>query len=164
MPRVDCQRCSKEFYVKPNHQRLGYGKYCSRFCTSESLKTGKYIPCKICNKKVWRTPKYQKASKSGNFFCGKSCQTKWRNTYFSGERHPLWIDGGGAYREIALRSNKKQICRLCKTKDKRVLIVHHIDKNRKNNNLHNLAWLCHNCHFLVHHHEDERKRFMVGVV
>ncbi|MBI4600028.1 HNH endonuclease [Candidatus Uhrbacteria bacterium] len=98
------------------------------------------------------------------FFCNKSCQTKWRNQVYSGPRHHLWIDGGSMYREIMRRSDAKQICRLCKTKDTRILIVHHIDKNRKNNNIANLAWLCHNCHFLVHHHEDERKKFMVGVV
>jgi len=43
---------------------------------------------------------------------------------------------------------------------KKVIIVHHIDKNRKNNKLSNLAWLCRNCHFLVHHHEEENLKFL----
>lgn len=164
MPRVPCQRCATEFYVKPNHQLLGYGKYCSRKCSSESSKTGIFKECYICKRQTWKTQKDLRTSKSGLFFCNKSCQTKWRNQYYSGPRHHLWIDGGSMYREAMLRSEKKQICRLCKTRDTRILIVHHIDKNRRNNTLTNLAWLCHNCHFLVHHDEKERKKFMVGVV
>jgi len=38
------------------------------------------------------------------------------------------------------------------------LIVHHIDKNRNNNGIENLIWLCQNCHYLVHHYTDDRKR------
>jgi 5-methylcytosine-specific restriction endonuclease McrA len=33
-----------------------------------------------------------------------------------------------------------------------ILEVHHIDKNRKNNELSNLTVLCPNCHSLVHRH------------
>lgn len=164
MPIVKCQHCSNTLYVKPNHQKLGYGKFCSRRCTSESKKRGKYISCEICSKRAWKTPKDEKKSKSGLFFCSKSCQTRWRNSYFSGERHPLWIDGKGVYRDILKRTKQKQICRLCMTHDTRLLIVHHIDKNRKNNRPENLAWLCHNCHFLVHHDKKEYNKFMVGVV
>jgi predicted HNH restriction endonuclease len=38
--------------------------------------------------------------------------------------------------------------------------VHHIDKDRTNNTLKNLAWLCHNCHYLVHHDKLEMQRFL----
>lgn len=58
-----------------------------------------------------------------------------------------------------MRQSIPKICRLCKTKDIRVLAVHHIDKNRKNNKISNLAWLCHNCHLLVHHYDAERNKF-----
>lgn len=51
------------------------------------------------------------------------------------------------------------MCTLCKTEDKRVLATHHIDRNRLNNSVNNLAWLCHNCHFLVHHDNVETQRF-----
>ncbi|MBI4281264.1 HNH endonuclease [Candidatus Uhrbacteria bacterium] len=39
-------------------------------------------------------------------------------------------------------------------KNNRVLLVHHIDENRKNNVLSNLVWLCRNCHFLVHKYNE----------
>jgi predicted HNH restriction endonuclease len=38
----------------------------------------------------------------------------------------------------------------------RVLAVRHIDQNHKNNNVENLAWLCHNCHHLVHNDKVEQ--------
>ena len=42
------------------------------------------------------------------------------------------------------------ICNRCKIKDRRVLLVHHKDRNRYNNNLKNLEVLCLNCHALEH--------------
>ena len=60
-------------------------------------------------------------SKSGNFFCSKSCQTVWRNKYlFSGENHANWLHGESAYRDILKRANKEQICILCRTNDLRI--------------------------------------------
>ncbi len=40
------------------------------------------------------------------------------------------------------------------------MAVHHIDEDHNNNELGNLAWLCHNCHHLVHHDNVERQRFL----
>jgi predicted HNH restriction endonuclease len=42
-----------------------------------------------------------------------------------------------------------------------VLAVHHVDQNRTNNKVTNLAWLCHNCHHLVHRYPIERKKVQV---
>lgn len=145
--------CGKEFYVKPSHQLLGYGKFCSLKCLHESSKTGKLVKCHICGKETWKTPKAFLKSKSNKFFCGKSCQTKWRNTEYSGENHHLWKGGNSTYREILIKSGIEPKCKICGNKDKRVLAVHHLDKDRKNNKVINLVWLCLNCHHLVHRHE-----------
>jgi hypothetical protein len=59
------------------------------------------------------------------------------------------------------RGGVPKICRLCKTEDCRVLAVHHSDRNRQNNTLGNLLWLCHNCHHLVHRYEPEREKLAV---
>ena len=48
------------------------------------------------------------------------------------------------------RYGKMEMCGICKISDKRVLVVHHVDSNRKNNTFKNLMWLCRNCHCLVH--------------
>jgi 5-methylcytosine-specific restriction endonuclease McrA len=62
-----------------------------------------------------------------------------------------------------MRSDLPQYCGRCKLVDKRVLAVHHKDKNRENNALSNLMWLCHNCHYLVHHDKSEAVGFVVPV-
>ncbi len=161
MPHVKCQICTNSFYAKPRHLKVGWGKYCSKKCQNESQKTGNFFPCRICDKEVWRMQKSIAHSASQNFFCSKSCQTVWRNKLYSGPNHTFWKNGIRAYRKILLRSDKKIFCRLCETEDYRILAVHHIDEDRNNNALDNLTWLCHNCHYLIHHDKVEMKRLMV---
>ena len=103
-------------------------------------------------------------SKSKKYFCGKSCQTKWRNAEFVGPKHANWKHGEASYQSILCRNGIKKECVLCKTTDFRVLATHHIDHDHKNNELENLTFLCHNCHHLVHHHKEERERLMVAIV
>ncbi len=83
---------------------------------------------------------------------------------YVGKSHANWKGGESAYKNILIKSRVPQICRLCKTKDKRILTVHHVDLNRKNNDVENLTWLCHNCHHLVHHDIKEREKFMETLV
>lgn len=47
----------------------------------------------------------------------------------------------------------KSKCAKCGYTDIQALQVHHIDRNRKNNNLDNLQVLCCNCHRLEHYEE-----------
>jgi len=157
MPYNNCKICSKEFYIKPSHLKLGYGKYCSVKCRAQSQKKGKNVYCEICNKEIWRMPKCLKKSKSGKFFCSKSCQTKWRNKYYSGDKHYFWKGGENVYRKRMLSSDIRLICKKCGVKDIRILVVHHKDRDRKNNGLENLIWLCRNCHHLIHNHNEKIK-------
>jgi RNase P subunit RPR2 len=76
------------------------------------------------------------------------------------ERHANWKNGEASYRHILKREDRKLVCEKCSTVDARVLAVHHKDKNRKNNKPENLIWLCHNCHFLVHHFANESQGFI----
>lgn len=164
MPFVSCQLCSKQFYAKPNWIKVGWGKYCSRGCTHASQKKGNWLTCFICKKAIYKSPKEIARSKSGNFFCSKSCQTLWRNSVYIGPNHSNWKSGEKSYREIIIRSNTTQECKRCKINDNRILAVHHLDRNRQNNKLENLVWLCHNCHYLIHHDKKEDKLFMEALV
>ncbi len=154
-----CKICEKNFFTKPYHIKMGNAKYCSKNCSNESMKKGKLVKCFVCKKEVYKGALKLKSSKSGKFFCNKSCQTIWRNKYFSGEKHKLWKGGFSTYRDILLRNGRLPICTLCRIKDIKVLAVHHIDENHKNNELKNLAWLCHNCHYLVHYFKNEKDKF-----
>jgi|SRR3989344_760487 len=97
------------------------------------------VNCAICNKEVYKTPTNLKGFKSQKFFCSKSCQTKWRNAQYIGPKHLNWKDGRSAYRSVMSRNNIPPICSCCRTEDKRVLAVHHVDENHLNNDMKNLA-------------------------
>ena len=164
MPTVKCRICGGGFYAKPSWLKKGYGKYCSKLCQYKAAKNGKIVKCFICNEPTYKTQKDLRKSKSKKYFCCKSCQTKWRNSIvYIGPNHANWTGGESTYRSVLIRNKIPQICRRCKTRDRRVLVVHHVDRNRKNNTLKNLIWLCHNCHFLTHHYSDERERIMVPI-
>lgn len=160
MTIVICENCRKSFAVKPFWLRNGGGKYCSLACKYTGTRKGKMVACFICGRKSYKPLKQLDRSKSGKFFCSKSCQTIWRNQEFIGPKHANWKFGRNAYRSVLNRYKVKKVCGLCSTKDERVLAVHHIDHNRLNNKLDNLAWLCHNCHHLVHHDNVEKHRFL----
>ncbi len=158
MPNVSCKSCGKSFYAKTSHLSKGWGKFCSTKCQYKSYLKGKFVFCGICGKKIWRKPRQLKLSKSGKFFCNKSCFMTWKNkTLLTGKNHPNWVNGESAGRGILERANRKMVCARCNISNKRVLIVHHKNRNRKNNKLSNLVWLCHNCHHLVHHYDVKYK-------
>ena len=158
MPLVrKCKVCKKEFKTKPYWVKIGGGKYCSKWCHYQGLKTGKTIVCFICKKEAYKSIKNLGRSKSKKYFCSKSCQAIWRNSIvYIGENHPNWRGGESTYKNILLRTKILPICSKCRTKDKRVLAVHHLDRNRKKNKVENLIWLCHNCHHLIHHYPQEK--------
>jgi len=158
MRRV-CKKCGKEFLAKRNWVLRGSAKYCSTTCQHEGRKTGRTIKCFLCGKEAYKSGKDLKKSKSKKYFCTKKCSLIWHNVDRFGAKHQNWKFGSFAYKPLLKRSGQKEMCLLCSTKDTRVLAVHHIDKNRRNNILKNLAWLCHNCHFLVHHFSDHKQKF-----
>lgn len=151
MPWLKCKNCTKDFYAKPRHIKIGWGKYCSKQCSFKSMKTGKIFLCGVCNKDIYRTKLEIKRSKSKRFFCNKSCFAVWKNAHILlGNKNGNWKHGENAYRGIMLRNNIKPICANCGINNLKVLVVHHIDQNRKNNMIINLKWLCRNCHYVEH--------------
>ena len=146
---VSCKKCSHNFYIKPSHKKLGEGIYCSRKCFDLGRRKGKVVLCAKCGKAFYAPQKQLRLSKSKLYFCRKECYLR----YQIRENHPRWKTGESSYLPL-MREKRKQICQRCGMKNKQVLLVHHIDKNRKNNVLSNLAWLCRNCHHLVHKYHE----------
>jgi hypothetical protein len=163
MPYTSCRICQVQRYIKPYHLAKGWGKYCSNQCKFVGQKTGCNKACQQCYSPVYRSRKDQVGSTEGRFFCNRSCQAKWRNSrVLFGANHGNWKGGTGSYRTILKRTNRPQLCVKCQTTDYRILAVHHKDKDRTNNNPLNLLWLCHNCHYMVHHYPEEAHGYIVA--
>jgi len=156
MPIVACIQCRKDFYIKPAYIKRGAGKHCSRACRQKT-EGGRIVQCHWCGKDVYRIPKHLKKHK--HFFCTKKCSLLWQNTVFVQEKHPNWKNGHSSYRLFLEKSPRLVVCERCGESNKIVLTAHHLDMDRTNNTLKNLAWLCRNCHFLIHHYEGERENY-----
>ena len=151
MVKRKCIVCGKVICIKESHVKKGWGKYCSKKCQGKAQINGKWVECDYCRKEIYRTPKDFKRSKSKKFFCSVNCHCSWENTNSRcGENAPNWVAGQTVYRRLLKRYGKSEKCSRCSIDDKRVLVVHHRDSNRKNNQPENLEWLCRNCHCIVH--------------
>ncbi len=152
-----CKYCGKEFLVETKELNRGYGLFCSKLCFYNYRKSiPKLAPkhncqCAYCNKSFYRTRSGQKNSRSGLQFCSRQCkdlaqriggiQAIQPNHYGNGEY---------SYRQLALDHLPHKCANCNYDKHIQVLVVHHIDGDRTNNNLSNLKILCRNCHYEVH--------------
>lgn len=88
--------------------------------------------------------------------CSKEC------SYKNMAKNMLKDKPGGATQAIVWfrRRNLANQCTLCNYDEyPEILVVHHIDENRHNNNLDNLKILCPNCHALQHRKVNKKQRF-----
>lgn len=100
--------------------------------------------CPVCGR-IFHTAEDSPREKT---VCSYGCS----NTYNrSGSSNPNYKDGSKTkYREYALL-HKPNLCNRCGWDvSVKVLEVHHIDRDRSNNELQNLEVLCRNCHGLEH--------------
>ena len=152
-----CLICKEKFLRKKSQVILNGGKYCSDKCRHIGKRSGRNILCSFCGQEVYRSLGNLNKSKSGDHFCSKKCLLDSISIKYDG--HPNWKGGRfSSYREKLIKNDKNFKCFLCREDELRMLAVHHIDKNRLNNSLENLIWLCHNCHFLVHHYKKEQEK------
>jgi hypothetical protein len=94
--------------------------------------------CECCGKEyVWEGRLNTKAFTASKF-CSRSC---------SNNRSEWWKSNASHYRTIALQNNEHK-CVVCGF-DK-IVAIHHIDENKKNNDPSNLIPLCPNHHEMVH--------------
>jgi hypothetical protein len=155
--KVVCSQCGLAFDRLKKQQdfavKEGTKKFlCSRKCQSASQRNGKYVPCSVCGKQVYKNLSRLGYSDSGLMFCSKSCANGFNNEQRSGENHPLWTNGLGSYRDRALKHYGAN-CTICGYSIEAVLEVHHRDGNREHNSIENLDVLC------PTHHEE----FEVGI-
>lgn len=169
-----CLHCTGP-YTTP-HYRKHLSKYCSRRCTALATRITYETICQICNKtfehiasrcnkaKYCSQKCYRKAvSQKGTFkytcfhcnkifmsyrrlgrkYCSRACVNKTNKKIWKGKYTTI--------RKNMIARGLLNECQKCGyDTEKKILGVHHIDRNRNNNEMNNLMVLCPNCHSLEH--------------
>ncbi len=139
--KVTCAICSVEFLVIPFRAKTA--KYCSRKCYYQSQYKQTEHHCSHCGKAVMRRTWDGRHYKS--FYCSIEC------------RHNNRRKSDDATTSTAIRSWMKrrgwlEKCERCGLDSpKQILVIHHKNRDRKNNTRENLECLCPNCHATEHY-------------
>lgn len=102
---------------------------------------------------IWcsNTFDYYKTIKDGKF-CSYRCCKEYRKKYghLKSNKNPNWKGGINQdyYQRIIKDNLDISSCSICGSK--KFILIHHKDKNRKNNKLSNLQVLCKSCHSKTH--------------
>lgn len=148
--KKNCLNCERSFEVYPSEIKKGNGKFCSRSCAT-TFRNIHNNPAKDALVK-WKISKHHADVKDEkNPMYGRK-----------GKLSPSYIDGrnkfnGETYRRKLLASGRESVCKIC-GESREKLDVHHVDGNRRNNELNNLIWLCKKCHNTIAH-ENIRDEF-----
>ena len=136
MSTSKCIKCGIEF----EHKKGQVAKYCTRGCYLSTFPNSKFNTsrksCPICGKIL---------NRQNGRVCSSSCDTiyRWIDKYV---RKELKIESSRNF-YIYLFGYKCERCGLSDWKNKPITLqLHHIDGDRKNNDLNNLEILCPNCH------------------
>ncbi len=142
-----CEFCGQNFIFKlsNDNRHIKRGRFCNKHCfDSFQRRNQSFKDCLFCGKKF----KLKQWQRNPNKFCSKFCSSKYRirpilDKFRSGE---LKNGGSKYYRELAFSAYKHE-CSKCGYKEyEKILEVHHVDSDRRNNDLSNLCILCPNCH------------------
>lgn len=126
-----CLFCNKEFF----HYSWDTQVYCSKDCYYKKSKLK--VNCAVCNEAIFVSPSLGK--RNSNFYCSRNC---YYNRYGGRKR----LKRTTQFFDNLLNTSK---C-ACGINKKYLLQVHHIDGNKKNNNLSNIEIVCACCHVKRH--------------
>ncbi len=165
--KINCFNCDQEAYVENKEIKRGFGKFCSRTCSSKYR--AKNLPplennvtCAYCNIPFHLSKSKQDNSKSGLYFCCREHKDAAQCIGGIKEIMPPHYGTGSpenTYRRIVFSVyNKPKICERCGFDEhEAAIIVHHKDRNRNNNDISNLEVLCANCHAIEHWGDNDIK-------
>jgi hypothetical protein len=137
-----CEFCKIEFIQK--RRRKIPNRFCSNKCNQASRSYRTEFVCHYCKLPFTLPPNLINRRKNNERkYCSRSCVLKDWNEKSIKREMP------GSYRSNAWKVYEKK-CYDCGLTDERILVIHHIDGNRKNGVLTNLIPVCHNCHCIRH--------------
>lgn len=132
-----CDVCGYEFEFIAT--RANTAKYCSRSCYYAAMKGRGSVKhsCIHCGAEFFDSPS------KGRKYCSRACVNKSSKKTFKPKYSTV--------RKMMLARGMIVHCNRCGYGEHpEILGVHHIDRNRKNNDISNLEVLCPNCHSLEH--------------
>jgi hypothetical protein len=143
-----CTICESTFFAA--RCRADVAKYCSRSCYYKSMaKKGTVIlKCDICSKEYRRPP-------SHSHYKTKTCSLVCRGLATRTEK-PVSGDYPSVKSWMKRRNMLKSCIRCSYDEHPEILVIHHADRDRRNNDLSNLEILCPNCHALEHYSENKK--------
>jgi len=126
--RIRCKLCSAQFSVIGC--RKDTAKYCSKQCyyASQRFNVGSIkLKCEHCRRSFTKSPTKVRTKN----YCSQRCRIE------------------GSKRKAAVRARGR--CHRCGWKKiPAILVIHHIDRNKRNGASDNLELLCWNCHMADH--------------
>lgn len=150
-----CKNCQYKFLRRADLKKPP--QYCSTDCFKQATRNKAILSCYTCAKTFERNVSALKKSKYQIYFCSRKCK-EYSQSIASGHNiiTPRHYDTDKRrYRDMAFRNLPNKCCD-CGIEALYLLIVHHIDGDRDNNELSNLEIVCHNHHAIRHlkRHED----------
>lgn len=143
-----CVICESNFFCPRHRQTIA--KYCGRKCYYIALRGRGSVElnCDVCGKLYRRPPSHA-------HYVKKTCSLKCRGIASRSEL-PISKDYPSV-RQWLSRRGKLSHCQKCMySEHPEILVVHHADRDRTNNDLGNLEILCPNCHALEHYAENKK--------
>jgi hypothetical protein len=139
-----CKTCGKSFTAFIPRRNT---EYCSRACIERS-------PCLVCGETITGRASFQSGIRR---FCSRKCASIANNC----------IDAKSNYVVKGFVSTLERIgkiaCERCGFSNIFALHVHHVDRDRENNESTNLETLCANCHNIEHWNSSKSKTDKVEV-
>lgn len=150
-----CDYCGKPFHraaseTEKARRNNSTQVFCSRECYEAHRdnvpeghrpngRWGKHrVRCSQCGKEMFLRPSRLNVTQ---YYCSRECRAQYRLT------HPERGKWSGRKDSLV----NKPVCEICGLQEPEILVIHHKDRNRKNNRPENLQVLCPNCHWRVHH-------------
>jgi hypothetical protein len=125
-----CGFCGNKHYKLQCQIGRNRGHFCSKKCANEFRQNGKLIKCEFCGIEFYRRPGDQMDAIKK--YCSKECYS---NDRVLNAKKTTYLKSGSVHLHILVA--EKALNRKLKSGE----IVHHIDLNKKNNFIENLAVL-----------------------